>query len=681
LIFGKILQKKTMKKLIFFPVLIIVLQAQSLHGQDDWTAERIMKYNNITETNISPDGRYVAYVVRVAVMEDEKSEYNSQIWVSSVDGIFNIQYTHGEKSSTSPRFSPDSKKIAFLSNRSGDKNQLFVMRLMGGEAEQITDTKTGVLSFKGAPDGGKIGFLMKDPDTEEEEKKKKEKRDVILVDQNFKYNHIYTVPLNAEDRTVQQVTSGFFHVNAFCWSPDGNTIAFSYAPDPRLNQIYNESDISSVPADSGAITKIVKRPGRDVNPNFSPDGRWIAFESHGGKPEPIGISDLFVVSPTGGQPEALIHTPDRNGHIISWSNDGKFVFVTESARTSRTLYAIPSAKRQAVDNVIPNSSGIDIPALTSSEGSSSSFSVSNKGDLISYVYEEPNQPEELFIASLNGENPKQLSSINADFNPGKHGKTELISWKSSDGKRVEGLLTYPIDYEEGKQYPIILQVHGGPAGVFGKNYTGQPGIYMTQLFAQKGYFILRPNPRGSSGYGKDFRYANVKDWGYGDYDDLMSGVDYVLELGIADMDNQFLMGWSYGGYMTSWIVSQTQRFKAASMGAGLPNLISMTTTTDIPDYLVAHMGGAYPWENYAAYERHSAIYYFKNVETPTQVIHGANDLRVPFTQGQEFYTSLKMKGVDAEMIVYPRTPHGPREPKLLMDVSPRILSWFEKYKD
>ena len=667
--------------MIFFPALFIVIQAQSLLGQDIWTAESIMEYKNITQTNSSPDGRYVAYVVREALMEGEKSEYNSQIWVSSVDGVFDVQYTRGEKSSTFPRFSPDSKKIAFLSNRSGDKNQLFVMRLMGGEPEQITDTKTGIISFDWAPDGDKICFLMKDPDTEEEEKKKKEKRDVILVDQYFKYNHIYTVPLKAENRTVQQLTSGSFHVNAFSWSPDGKTIAFSYAPDPRLNQIYKESDISIVPADSGAITQVVKRPGRDANPYFSPDGQWIAFESHGGRPEPIGISDIYVVSPSGGQPEALIQTPDRSGHIISWSSDGKYILITESAQTSQTLYAIPSTERQSVDKVIPNSSGIDIPALTSVEGTSSSFSFSKKGDLISYVYEEPNQPEEVFIANLKGENPKQLSSINADFNPGKHGKTELISWKSFDGKRVEGLLTYPIAYEEGKRYPIVLQVHGGPAGVFSKNYTGQPGIYMTQLFAQKGYFILRPNPRGSNGYGKDFRYANVKDWGYGDYEDLMSGVDYVLELGIADVDRQFVMGWSYGGYMTSWIVSQTNRFKAASMGAGLPNLISMTTTTDIPDYLIAHMGGEHPWENYKEYERHSAIYYFKNVETPTQVIHGANDLRVPFTQGQEFYTSLKMKRVDTEMIVYPRTPHGPREPKLLMDVSPRILSWFEKYKN
>lgn len=670
-----------MKKYTLLPVLFILLQAQSLLGQDLWTVESIMQYKNITETNSSPDGRYVAYVVREAMMEGEKSEYNSQIWVASVDGAFSVQYTHGEKSSTSPRFSPDSEKIAFLSNRSGDKNQIFVMRLMGGEAEPLTETKTGVTSFQWSPNGDKIGFLMKDPDTEEEEKKKKEKRDVILVDQNFKYNHIYTVPLEAENRTIQQLTSGAFHVNTFSWSPDGTTIAFSYAPDPRLNWVFIESDISIIPADSGAVIQVVKRPGLDMYPNFSPDGKWIAFQSNGGKQERVGLSDIYVVSSSGGQPEALIQTPDRNGQIISWSNDGKYVFVSEDFYTSRTLYAIPSSKRNSVEKKIANSSDFDISALTSLNGTSSSFSISNEGDLMSYVYEEPNQPEEVFIANLNGKILKQLSSINSDFNPGEYGKTELISWESSDGTQIEGLLTYPVGYEEGKQYPIVLQVHGGPAGVFRKNYTGQPGIYMTQLFAQKGNIVLRPNPRGSSGYGKDFRYANVKDWGYGDYDDLMSGIDYVLKMGVADVDRQFVMGWSYGGYMTSWIVSQTNRFKAASMGAGLPNLISMTITTDIPDYLVAHMGGESFWENYKEYERHSAIYYFKYVETPTQVIHGSNDLRVPFTQGQEFYNALKMKGVDTEMIVYPRTPHGPREPKFLMDVTPRILIWFKKYMD
>ena len=198
---------------------------------------------------------------------------------------------------------------------------------------------------------------------------------------------------------------------------------------------------------------------------------------------------------------------------------------------------------------------------------------------------------------------------------------------------------------------------------------------MLQYFAQKGFAILRPNPRGSTGYGKDFRYANFQDWGFGDFRDLMAGVDHVIAMGVADADQLLLMGWSYGGYMTSWAVTQTDRFKAASMGAGLPNLVSMTTTTDIQDYLVGHMGVEF-WEDYERYERHSAMYHIAKVETPTQVIHGAEDLRVPFTQGQEFYRALDRRDVPTEMIVYPRTPHGPREPKFLMDVSERILTWF-----
>ena len=244
------------------------------------------------------------------------------------------------------------------------------------------------------------------------------------------------------------------------------------------------------------------------------------------------------------------------------------------------------------------------------------------------------------------------------------GRTEVLTWTSKDGMEIEGLLTYPVNYQPGRAYPLILNIHGGPAGVYGQGFTGNPSIYMLQYFAQKGYAIIRGNPRGSNGYGKEFRYANYKDWGFGDYEDIMAGVDKVIDMGIGHPDSLCVMGWSYGGYMTSFLVTKTNRFKAASMGAGLPNLISMVSTTDIPDYLVAHFGGEY-WEDYETYEKHSAIYRIKNVTTPTQVIHGANDLRVPFTQGQEFYVSLLRLGVPTEMIVYPRTPHGPREPKSL----------------
>jgi dipeptidyl aminopeptidase/acylaminoacyl peptidase len=394
----------------------------------------------------------------------------------------------------------------------------------------------------------------------------------------------------------------------------------------------------------------------------------------------VGLEDIYKVAATGGELIELPKTPDRSANIVSWAQDGTYLFISEYYKTSQALIALPASNTSKLpkgDYLAYSDS--KLPILTSIKGSAGAFSVSKSGNRFSYTFEDVNTPKEVFTAGLRGEGPKKISSINANFNPPALGKTEVISWKSKDGLPIEGLLTYPVGFEQGKKYPIILQIHGGPAGVFSQTYTGAPSIYMTQYFAQKGFIMLRPNPRGSTGYGKEFRYANVRDWGFGDYEDLITGVDHVLAMGIADSKNQFVMGWSYGGYMTSWIVTQTNRFNAASMGAGLPNLISMVTTTDIPDYLVAHAGGKEFWEEYEEYEKHSAIYQIKNATTPTQVIHGANDLRVPLAQGQEFYNALKRKGVDTEMIVYPRTPHGPTEPKLLMDVSPRIMTWFEKY--
>ena len=668
------------------PLLFALFMAFSLFsiGQNTWTAEKIMQYKNITATDISPDGKYIAYVVNAAVMEGEKSEYNSQLWVAATDGSMDVQYTQGEKSSTSPKFSPDGKQIAFLSRRVENKPQIFVIRLMGGEAEQITTVKSGVSDFKWSPDGTQIAYIMQDPETAEEEKQKKEKTDVVLVDQNYKYNHLYTISLGASmegKRETKQLTGGEYHVNGFDWSPDGSTIAFSFALNPTVNETFLESDISIVPSDSGKVTAIVKRPGVDVNPLYSPDGKWIAFESSGGTSERVGLTDIYKVAATGGDIIELQKSPDRNANLVAWSSDGKALFISESYKTSQALIALPSSKDQQLpkgDYIAYSES--KLPILTSIQGSAGAFSVSKSGNRISFTYEDVDNPKEVFTAGIRGENAKKVSSINANFDAPTLGKTEVITWKSKDGLTVEGLLTYPVDYEQGKQYPIILQIHGGPAGVFSQTYTGAPSIYMTQFFAQHGFIVLRPNPRGSTGYGKDFRYANVRDWGFGDYEDLVTGVDHVLAMGIADSKNQFVMGWSYGGYMTSWIVTQTNRFNAASMGAGLPNLISMVTTTDIPDYLVGHAGGKEYWEDYEEYEKHSAIYHIKNVITPTQVIHGANDLRVPLAQGQEFYNSLKRKGVDTEMVIYPRTPHGPTEPKFLMDLSPRILTWFEKYK-
>tara|TARA_B100001287_G_C22663292_1_gene521496 strand:- start:77 stop:1951 length:1875 start_codon:yes stop_codon:yes gene_type:complete len=624
-----------------------------------------MKIKSISQTDISHDGKYAAYVVREAIMEEKKSEYLNQIWVTNLVTKKNYQYTYNLKSSMSPKFSPDGKKIAFLSSRSG-KNQVWIMNTHGGEARKLTNEKKGVRSIKWSPDGKKISFLKNDNDSEEEKKSKENKTDVILVDKNFKYSHIYTY--NFDEDSVFQITNGDFSVNNFDYSPDGKKIIFSHQEDTNINTGFINTDISIIESNGKNIKFLIRRPGLDSNPIFSGDGNKFAFISSGGKQESIGLRDVYIYNLKSDEIKKLSNTPNRDSNIISWSSDDKNVIISESIKTTSQLLLLPV-------NGDPYTSW---SSKKYKEGVISSVVKSKKSDNIILCYEKLNSPVEVYITKSNEPSFIKLTDIN-NYDLPKLSRTELITWKSSDGLEIEGILTYPKNYKKGIKYPVILQIHGGPAGVFSQRFNGRAGIYMTEYFSEKGYITIKPNPRGSTGYGKDFRYANYKDWGYGDYEDVISGVDKIIEMGIGDPDKQFVMGWSYGGYLTSFIVTKTNRFKAASMGAGLPNLISMVTTTDIQDYLVAHMGSEF-WNDYETYEKHSAIYQIKNTKTPTQIIHGSNDLRVPFTQGQEFYRALDRLGVDTEMIVYPRTPHGPREPKFLMDVSDRILTWFEKYK-
>jgi dipeptidyl aminopeptidase/acylaminoacyl peptidase len=643
------------------------LGAQTAQATQGWTPELSMRYRGVGGVAMSPDGRLVAYAVREAMMDGEQSEFVTQVWLASADGSRDVQFTRGEKSASNPSFSPDGKLLAFTSARSG-KNQVWVMPLDGGEAEQVTDADPGVGAYRWSPDGNRIAWTMSDPKSEEEQKADKEKRDVILVDQNFKNAHLHVQPLakdTAGKREATRLTEGAFSVTGFDWVPDGSAIVFAHQPDPRINTSELAGDISVVRIADRSVTPLVTGPGVESSPLVSPDGSTAAFLSTGPKIEPIGLGDVWLVRLSGGAPWSLAETPDRSPSLLAWSPDGREIRFTESVHTDRRLMALPA------DGGPPR-------AISQGDGVIGAVDFARDGEHVAFTFETPDTPADVNIGTVSNFAPRRITDVSAGVPRPPMGRTELISWTSKDGKYpIEGLLTYPVNYRPGTRVPLVLNVHGGPAGVFSKSFTGGISLYMIQVFAQQGYAVLRPNPRGSTGYGKDFRYANFRDWGYGDFDDLMAGVDRTIALGVAHPDSLLLMGWSYGGYMTSFAVTKTDRFKAASMGAGLPNLISMTTTTDIGDYLVAHMGAEF-WDDYATYEKHSAMYRIRNVTTPTQVMHGAQDLRVPFTQGQEFYRALGRRGVPTEMVVYPRTPHGPQEPKLLMDVTPRILGWFEK---
>jgi dipeptidyl aminopeptidase/acylaminoacyl peptidase len=291
------------------------------------------------------------------------------------------------------------------------------------------------------------------------------------------------------------------------------------------------------------------------------------------------------------------------------------------------------------------------------------------------------KPPEAYVMPLAGGLPVRVSRANDDLPKLPLGETRVIRWKSKDGLEIEGLLTLPVGYEAGKKYALIVLAHGGPANAFLDRFIGSPAepvVYPYGLFAAKGYASLRCNVRGSSGYGKKFRWANIGDWGGGDFEDLMAGVDHVIAMGVADPDRLAVMGSSYGGFMTSWAIGHTKRFKAAAAFAGVTNLWSFTGSTDIPDFMPDWLG-AEPWQNFETYRKHSPMAYASEIVTPTLILHGADDERVPISQSYELYNALKRRSVPAKLVIYPRSGHGIGESKLMLDCMRRHLEWLEIY--
>ncbi|HEY0077503.1 MAG TPA: S9 family peptidase [Pyrinomonadaceae bacterium] len=665
------------------PVLILLLVvsenlfvfAQQETAQAVWTPEQTMKVKSVgtvpgsgSAVRVSPDGRRVAYIVTSAVMTPDRSEYVSQIFTANADGTDIAQLTFHDKSSTDPQWSPDGRLLAFISNRSG-KNNLYLLRMTGGEAEQITDVKTAVGSYSWSPDGRQIAFTMRDATTEDEEKLLKGKDDWRWVDENVKLSRLYVVAV-AKDaagrREPRRLTSADYNVNSFDWSPDAKSIVYAHTKFPKADY-WTTSDVSVVDVASGQARTLAATSSAESQPLYSPDGKWIALSISDNPPRWAGSNALYLMPAQGGTPRAVAATYDAQPNLIGWSADAKRVYFSEAFGTATRIYAL---------NVETNTVG-EINRTTNEVYGG--INLNRTGTMLGFVAQSSDRPPEAFVTRADNFAPVQVSRANADLPRLPLGRTELVRWKSADGMDIEGLLTYPANYQTGKRVPLILNIHGGPMGVFNQVFIASSRTpYPLAVFASRGYAVLRPNPRGSSGYGQTFRYANIKDWGGRDYEDLMKGVDKLVEIGVADPERLGVMGWSYGGYMTSWIITHTRRFKAASAGAPVTNLQSFTGTADIPSFIPDYFGGQ-PWENLDIYRAHSPISFVKGVTTPTLIQHGEADDRVPPSQGYELYNALRAQGVPTRMIVLPRQPHGPNEPKMILKAMLTNLEWFEKY--
>ncbi len=653
----------------FLTVLFLSCLLTSSLAQTPWTPAEIIKYKRVSSPALSEDGRLVAYTVATARMEGETSDFLTHIYVVSTDGKINAQFTFGDKSCTNPQFSPDGQYLSYTSARGKDgKNQLYLLRLSGGEAWPITTVKENIGTYQWAPDSKRLAFTMAEPLTDQEEKGRKERRDWSVVD-DFRNAHLYTVSLAKDEKgqyPVKRLTKGAFHVTMFDWAPDGKAIAFAHQPSAWIN-FRRDNDIYTVPADSGTVQLLVASKGMDTNPVYSPDSRSIAYVSDGGITDHTRKDEVYIIPAVGGIAQKLNRTPDDSPLIVGWTPDSRSVLIQEALGSQTGFYLLSAAGGALSRWTVPE------------KGIAYTFMQNRKGDMV-YLYETPETPTEVYLANLTSPTGRKLTNIHSDFLKGKtHARTELVSWKAKDGKyTIEGLLTYPANYQPGRKYPLMLNVHGGPAGVFAQTYTAGIAAYPIQAFAQKGYFVLRPNPRGSTGYGAEFRMANYRDWGNNDYEDLMAGVDKVIDMGLAHPDSLVGTGWSYGGYMTANIITKTNRFKAVMAGAAVTNLVSLNGTTDVPNHLVFYFGGDF-WDDQDVYNQHSPMSHIKKAKTPTLVIHGMADDRVPPEQGFQLHRGLQRLGVPTQMVTYPRQAHGFTEPKFMQDVWERTIEWFNLY--
>ncbi len=609
----------------------------------------------------SPDGKRIAYVLTKADLE--KSAYDSNVWLIDADGKNPRQLTHARGTDFRPRWSPDGKTIAFVSDRDG-KNALWLMPPDGGEPRKLVDPPTPVRELEWSPDGKSIAFSRLDEPTAEEEKRIRKKDDARVVGEGAKRVHLYLA--DVETGNVRRLTNGAFSVSTFDWSPSGTEIAFDRGPGTGLDDLYR-TDIYAVNVKSGELKPLVVRRGSDRNPVYSPDGRWLAFTTWNGAHDWLVEQEVHVMPAGGGESRNVSKAYDRTPEAIFWS--GEHLYVEGPYDTTTQLYRVKA-------------DGTNWTDVTKVPGMIGDAQV--HGGRAAYVYQSPSEPPELFVDG------RQLTRHNDAYRSRELGETRLIRWKNpKDGLEIEGLLTLPVGYRSGR-VPLLTFVHGGPASRFDQGYLGYLGyLYAPQVLAAHGFAVLRPNPRGTGGYGGAFRRANRNDWGGMDWVDINAGIDHLIEQGVADPERLGLMGWSYGGYIASWAIGHSDRFQAISVGAPVVDLLSFHGTADIRDFIPHYFDERETPDtsldelrhaplSLELLRRHSPLWHLKKTNAKVLIQHGEADDRVPLSQGTMLYRILDELGADVTMVVYPRTPHVPREPKLRMDIMRRNLELFRR---
>ncbi|HEX2663503.1 MAG TPA: S9 family peptidase [Candidatus Acidoferrum sp.] len=636
---------------------------RSKDGKKLFGTMEALRLARVFSPRMSPDGSRVAYLVAENKMEKDKPWKSvTQIWVVPTSGPANAsrQYTRGEESVSDVRWSPDGKRVGFLMNVGDEKDkkqQVWFMYVDGGEPWQVSKHKSGVRSFEFSPDGKTLLLVATAPETEDQEKRTKNKDDAEVVDHDLKMAQLWIWDIASGQE--KQITKSDSTVSDPRWSPDCSHITFTSNPTPRLDdgglQTAWVLDVAT-----GKQRKVSDSTDYTHTARWSPDGKWIAYLVS--REAPFYQTNLFVASADGGKERKLTNGFELNAGEPVWAADGKSIYFSSNTRESMEIFGADVA------------SGT-VRQITDKTGVLNLSEISTNGQTAIGTWSDPEHPAEIFRSDPQFSAIQPITNHNAWLAEYALGGTEVAKWKSSkDGMEIDGIVTKPVDFEASRKYPFLLNPHGGPTGASLGAFNPTE-----QILAANGYLVLEPNFRGSTGRGEKFAGANQNDWGDGDYKDDMSGVQAMVDKGWADAERLGAFGWSYGGYMTFWIDTQTDRFKAISPGAGLPDLYSMYSQTDIHRYMTMFFDRKAPWDNFQEYWDHSPMKYVEKVKTPTMILHGQSDTRVPIPQSEEFYRALSERHVPVEFVVYPRENHGFVEPRHIQDRWQRYLVFFGKY--
>lgn len=669
-----------MKRSLF----LLLLVSNCAFSQQVPTFEQVISLRSVGNVVLSPDGKSAVYTVQTTDWDNNR--YDTEIWLWR-EGSEPFQLTNNPRnSSMAPEFSPDGKWISFLSDR-GNKNQVYRMRADGGEPHAITREEEGVSFYEWHPSGTQLIFVKSEK--EDKQKKDREKRYGAFEadDKEFTRSHLWQIDVKPDMmdpseypcyETVdslkikagciqlpksQRITEGNFTVTSFVVSPDGKSIAFGHQPNPLINS-FMKSDISVVMLADKKITPLVVNASSDALEDWSPDSKYVLFTSNGTDTTSNFYmnSRLFSIDVTTRVVKPLAKNLDEDLGGFTWTKTGIYSSVWN--KTKRHLYKIDPA------------TGTHATVITA-PGQVYGFSFSQDGNKIAFVGRRDDQLNEVFTSDINNPQPKQITKFTSQVADWKVAQSEVISWKSKDGATIEGVLHKPANYDPSKKYPLMVVIHGGPTGI--DTPTPVPGyVYPILQWLDKGCLVLRPNYRGSAGYGEAFRSLNVKNLGVGDMWDVMSGVEYLDKKGMIDKTKMGSMGWSQGGYISAFLTTNTDAFKAISVGAGISNWMTYYVNTDIHPFTRQYLK-ATPWSDEAIYKKTSPMTNINKAKTPTLIQHGEYDRRVPIANAYELLQGLRDKNVPAELVVYKGFGHGINKPKERLAATWHNWQWFNKY--